>query len=961
MSRGTRATAGETRRPTREPQALSRPLRPHRPEARVPVFSAAFVALVAASVLIGCGREPARPAPAPSGAPQSPPPALLHESPLPVRAGATGRLFTRLDPAATGVNVISRVDKNHPLKRLYHSGFAIGGVAAGDVDGDGTPDLFFAGTDGPNRLFLQTGALKFAEVTGASGLGGGDAWSLGATMVDIDGDLDLDIYVCNYDHPNHLFRNDGRASDGTLRFTESAAAFGLAITDACLTSSFCDYDRDGDLDAFVLTNRYYLEGGRPEGRLYETGPDGEPVIRKGLEKFLRLLRIDEKTVLVSDVGRPHMLFRNDGPDAAGQVKFTDVSQASGVDAPGFGLSATWWDYDGDGWMDLYVANDFDYADRLYHNQRDGTFVHAINEVVPHTSWFSMGSAAGDVNNDGLMDFIVLDMAATSHFKEKMSMGEMNDLQRLILDYSEPRQMMRNALLINTGRGRMLEAAHLAGVAKTDWSWAPKFEDFDNDGWLDLFVSNGMVRDFNNSDIARNDEDLVGRNEWDIYENAPEKREKHLAFRNRGDLQFDNVSAEWGLDHEGMSYGTAAADLDGDGDQDLVVVNFEEPASLLRNNSTTGHRLAIDLRGHGRNTHGLGATVRIETAQGKQMRTLQPYNGFLGSDQPRLHFGLGDQTMVDKLTVTWPDGQVEEFAGVAADQLLTITQEAPGSAKPAVPPAPAPAATFFAEREAIRGAKTVEEPFDDFALQELLPNKLSQLGPGVAWGDVNGDGRWDVYLGGSAGELGRLYINHDGKFQIDALEPFASDKACEDMGAVFFDVERDGDQDLYVVSGSYEFPAGDARLADRLYLNDGNGRFTKAPPTALPTEERDAGGVVCAADVDRDGDVDLFVGGRVVPGEYPLAPRSRLLINESTAAGPVLARPHRGARSGACRHRHGHQRALVRRGSRRMARPPRHARVGPGEIFPQRTRPLAGPDDRRRARHAARLVEQHRRR
>jgi len=807
----------------------------------------------------------------------------LEVTPLPARqAGPGPRLFTRISPPESGVEVVNRVNGKHPLSRLYHSGSALGGAAMGDVNGDGRPDLFFAGTDTPNRLFLQTASWQFEEHPAAA-IGGGEAWGVGAVMADVDGDGDQDVYVCNYESANHLFRNDGPGPDGRPRFTECAAAFGLDAADASVTASFCDYDNDGDLDMFLVTNRFYREGGEPQGKLYTIGPDGEPVLKPELERYFRLLKLDPKTVLVSDAGRPDRLYRNEGPNARGQTKFRDVSETSGVNAGGFGLSATWWDYDGDGWMDLYVANDFDYADRLYRNQRDGTFTHRLAEATPRTSWFSMGTAAGDINNDGLTDFIVLDMAATSHFKEKVTMGDMTMLQKAVLDFGEPRQAMRNVLMVNTGRGRMMECALLAGVARSDWSWAPKFEDFDNDGRLDLFISNGMVRDFNNADIARRDGDRVGRTEWEIYENAPEKREKNLAYRNEGDLRFADVSADWGLDHEGMSYGTSAGDLDGDGDQDLVVMNFEEPAALWRNDSTAGHRAVVRLRGPGKNTRGLGAVVRLRTDQGTQIRTLQPYTGFLGSDLAELHFGLGTAAAIAHLSVTWPGGQRQEFTGLPADHAFTITAPAAsGPPNTSDPPRPAP---LFVAQDVLRGTKHVENPFDDFALQELLPNKLSTLGPGVAWGDADGDGDADLFLGGAAGEMGRLLVNHGGgKYQVDALEPFYADRASEDMGCVFFDADGDGDQDLYVVSGGYEFPKDDPRLADRLYLNDGRGRFVKAPPGSLPADERDAGSVVCTADVDRDGDADLFVGGRVVPGEYPVVPRSRLLVNVTPKGG-----------------------------------------------------------------------------
>ena len=798
--------------------------------------------------------------------PQAPPGGLLEATPLAPRSEPEGEtLFRRLGPEMTGVAFQNDIDITHELKRLYHSGFVCGGVAIGDVDGDGRPDLFFASGPGENRLYRQTEvAFRFEDVTERAGVAGDEAWGTGAALADIDNDGDLDLYICNYDSPNQLYLNDGRG-----QFEECASRFGLAQVDACLMPTFCDYDRDGDLDVFLLTNRYYREGGRPAQPPFEQLPGGKARVKAEFTKFYGLVEKGPGNYDMDEIGRPDLLLRNDGGT------FTDVSAEAGIQTRGHGLSATWWDYDQDGLMDLYVCNDFADPDNLFRNNGDGTFTDTITTVVNYTPWFSMGADAGDINNDGQLDFVALDMAATTHYKDKMGMGEMG-VMRYVIEKAMPRQVMRNCLFLATGTNRYIETAGLSGVANSDWSWAAKLADFDNDGRVDLFISNGMARDFNNSDISFTLADQIGKSEWDHYEDSAPRPEQNLAFRNKGQLKFADTSRSWGLDHTGMSYGSAYGDLDGDGDLDLVTVNLDEPVSIYRNGSGEGNCVTVRLRGSRSNRYGLGALVMLEAGGMKHVRQLVPMSGYLSSNEPILHVGLGEVSSVDSLRVRWPDGGVQTYRDLAVNQSYTITEageDLPRWRKPV-------REHLFVREERLRGIVHRERIFEDFVRQPLLPNKLSQLGPGVAVADVNGDGSEDFFLAAPRGQSGAVFFN-DGKgaFRVGSGGPFDADRDSEGMGVLFFDAEGDGDADLYVASGSYEYDPGSLLTRDRLYLNDGEGNFSKASLDAIPLNT-DNSSCVVAADFDRDGDLDLFVGGRVVSGDYPMPAQSRLLLNES---------------------------------------------------------------------------------
>lgn len=781
-----------------------------------------------------------------------------------LRPSRSAGTFVKLPTEETGLHFVNSVVLDHPLRRIFGSGFICGGIAIGDVDQDGRPDIYCVSGPNANRLYLQRSELQFEDVTEMAGVSGGNHWGAGASLKDVDNDGDLDIYVCNYETPNQLFINNGHA-----QFEEAAEAFGIDVVSASLMSAFCDYDRDGDLDMYLLTNQIFRSGGRPKDPPFAV-VDGEPRVKPEFAKYYALTRDADGRYGMDGYGQPDQLFEN-----LGDGKFVEVTDVAGIQGNGFGLSATWWDYDLDGYPDLYVANDFDDPDCLYRNNGDGTFTDVLEQAIPHTSWFSMGADFGDLNNDGLFDFLVVDMSSTNHFAEKTTMGAMS-AEKLARVAGPPPQIMRNALYLNSGTSRFQEAAFLAGLAESDWSWSVKIADYDSDGKQDVFITNGMVRNINHSDRPITDEMRIGHEEWEYYANTPTRPEQNLAFRNEGDLEFSDVSKSWGLDHVGMSYASATADLDGDGDLDIVVANLDEPVAIYRNDlksSADAARCIVQLRGTTSNSHGLGAVVTLESERGKQVKQLVPSRGFLGDNQPILQFGLADSERVIAISVQWPSGHVQKIHNLAANRRVEIVEPA-GTPTLDGPEETRESAMFAGGNIAINHS---EESFDDFKLQPLLPNQLSQFGPDLELADVNGDGRLDLFLTGSAGQAGELFLGREGvAFQKSQQPAFDADVAAEDLGGHFFDFDTDGDLDLYVASGSVENYERPTLFQDRLYLNDGSGIFHRSE-SVLPTIA-DSSADVTSCDFDRDGDLDLFVAGRLMPGQYPLSPKSRILRN-----------------------------------------------------------------------------------
>lgn len=783
---------------------------------------------------------------------------------------ATGK-FTLMPASETNVDFAAMVPPNHPMSRLYHSAFVSGGVAIGDLDGDGKADIFCASGPDESRFYRQTGNFQFEDYTEKSGMAGNkDSWTVGVSLVDIDNDMDLDIYLCNYNTPNQLWLNNGKGE-----FIEVAKLFGVDIVDASVMAYFGDFDNDGFLDMYLLTNRLYYEKGLFTEFDIVTVDNGFE-IEERLKPYFKLKDTNGQLSL-EYVGREDFLFRNLGGKA-----FQDVTARAGIKGEGHGLSMLWWDYDKDGDLDAYVCNDFNDPDCLYENDGKGNFTDVIANVFDHTSWFSMGSDIGDINNDQLADLVTVDMAGSSHYMSKIMMGDMSEQQEF-LDTSEPRQLMRNFLHVNAGpmdfssqrNIRFLESAQMSGVANTDWSWAPRFADFDSDGLCDLYVTNGFIRNYNDPDVFGRQESLMNRTYWQIFRDEKPMKMTNMAFRNTGKAKFENASENWGLDHLGMSLASATGDLDNDGDLDLVVINLDEPISIYRNDVANSNRVTVELVGQKSNRAGIGAEINVETDAGTQTRYMITQRGFLSCQQPIAHFGLGSEQKINKMTITWPSGNVQELSDVPINQKLTIVEPDKvtiPTRTPAVPP-------MFTEVSRENPVLHKELNFDDFATQPLLPNKLSQLGPGVAVTDLNGDGIDEFILASAKGQETQMVNYVDGALHAKKLW---DDKDNEVLAPLFIDIDGDGDKDIYLVSGGVESGGKDELLEDRILINDGKNNFSVSETVSL-ADTRFSGSTVSAADYDRDGDLDLFVGGRVNPHEYPTAPRSVLLRNTTESA------------------------------------------------------------------------------
>ena len=746
------------------------------------------------------------------------------------------------------------------------------GIALGDYDGDGLIDIYLTGSDVSNKLFRNLGDLKFEDVTDRAGVEGtirdATLWASGASFADIDNDGDLDLYVCNMAAPDLLYVNQG---DGT--FAESGFFRGTAYNGASKQANFCDYDHDGDLDFYLVTYQDVIE----YDELFVREVDGKMEVVPGKEEYAAI--IDGHVEYW--IGEQDLLYRNDGSG-----NFEEVARSSGIEGYACGLASVWFDYDNDGWQDLYVTSDFKQPDRLYRNNRDGTFSDVLPETVRRTPWFSMGVDAGDLNNDGMLDLLVADMADRTHFRQKLNMGDMAD-SAWMLTYGRPRQFMINCLFLNAGKNQFLEFARQAGLAKTDWTWSVRFADLDLDGNQDVFFTNGHARDNMNSDISIQLKELrkqKGGTELTFAERLehgvqiPARHETNLAYANRGDLNFESVGKAWGLDFHGVSHSAGFADLDLDGDLDCVINNYYAPSIVYENKTTGGGRLLVELRSSIGNVFGIGSKVEIWHGDDYQRRDLLPGRGYLTSDPMMVHFGMKDDQTIDRLRVTWPDARVQEFTDLEPNSLYRVIDSADALVASSATAAAGPDAQFDDMTKASGLDFTHQESeFDDFQREPLLPFQLSKLGGSVACGDMNDDGLVDIYFGGAAGQSGKLFVNQGGTFE-PREGPWADDAGCEDLGALFFDADGDGRTDLYVASGSNEFQPSSANYQDRLYRNLGDGQFEDISEDALP-EFLDSSHCVSAADFDRDGDLDLFVGSRSIPGSYPLTPQSHLLLNE----------------------------------------------------------------------------------
>jgi hypothetical protein len=798
--------------------------------------------------------------------------------PLEGENGKKGPLFTLLDASKTKLNFINVINDSPLMNGVsYESLYNGGGVAIGDLNNDNLPDIYFISNIYSNKLFINNGDLTFKESTSISKVKGSGGFSTGVTMVDINSDGLLDIYVCKSgDYPdsdyrrNELYINKGNNAEGIPIFIEDASSYGLDLPHYSTQASFFDYDRDGDLDMFLINSG--IE------------PTALPT-----EKLLSI-----KSEYTSD-----KLFRND------DGKYKDVSEASGIinNSLGFGLGIAIGDLNNDQWPDIVIGQDYSEKDHLYINQKDGTFKEVIKEATNHISNFSMGNDIGDINNDGWLDFISVDMVSTNNYDLKTSMSGM-DPKRFqdMVDKGLHHQYMFNTLQLNNGK--MLDGgvpafsdiAQLAGVSNTNWSWAPLLFDMNNDGWQDLFVSNGVMRSFRNNDFiiykrkrvmqlyedlkkTQNRDSLIKKYYEDLLAVMPEKKEVNLLYLNNKNFTFSEMSGEWNLTKPTSTNGAAYADLDNDGDLDIIGNNINDAAFVYRNNTNEleqSNYLKVKLKGTLGNVDGIGARVTIETDGVKQTKELFLSRGFQSSVSRVLHFGVGASCSIQTLKVDWPDGQTQSIAEVVPNQQIILDYEnSVGMVAASIGEN-----VIFQDATYKAGIsyKHVENEFDDYKRESLLPHKMSQNGPALSTGDINNDGLDDFYIGGAKNQSSALFVQQkDGTFNSAQKSLWAKDKGHEDVASVFFDADKDGDLDLYVVSGGNE-EEQDEYYQDRLYENLGNGEFSKAK-VALPFIVN-SGSCVKPGDFDNDGDLDLFVGGKLVPGKYPLPADSYLLKNES---------------------------------------------------------------------------------
>ncbi len=770
----------------------------------------------------------------------------------------SGKLFDILTDKSTGLDFSNDVgfrmrNDNNQYNYFYNGA----GVAVLNANGDSLPDIYFSGNIVADKLFINEGNLHFKDASAEAGiLQKQKGWSTGVSIVDINDDGYDDIYVCRSRWKDSL-SNLLYVNNGNSTFTEKAKDYGIDAPGSYhIMANFFDYDKDGDLDLFLANH---------------------PTDWVEKMRFNNLEKVEQGT------NQTDKLYRNDNGH------FTDVSKQSGINTHGYSLSCTVADFNGDGWPDLYVANDFAMYDYYFVNQRNGTFKESTRDILRKTSLFGMGADVGDINNDGYPDLMVVDMKFDHSYMRRSFMlaqrrSEFNNMVSSGYYY----QYVRNMLQLNNGNGTFSEIGCLAGVDATEWSWSPLLVDFDNDGYQDLFISNGYYKTFNidERELVQGLRDATRRGDSTMFNkiagiiNKKKLKDPNVIFKNNGDLTFKRMTDDWGFLQPTISHGAAFGDFDLDGDVDIITSNTEQSPFLYRNNENTmlkNHFIDFTLEGSTKNDKGIGTEIRVYTKNGMQFQTHHIVRGYQSTSENFLHFGLGDATTIDKVVVSWPDGKTQELVGLSADKKYRLKY---ADAKEKGPATEKAAPLFVNVTNKLKIDFTHEEnQYDDFRRELLLPEKNSYFGPGLAVGDVNGDGLDDFFVGGAARQSSALYVQTDnGEFTSTTGYPWEKNDQSDCLGALFFDADGDNDLDLYVVSGGNEFAPNDKNYRDHFYLNDGKGNFSDASDN-IP-DINSSGSCVVAGDYDGDGDLDLFVGGRVDPQHYPMPTQSYILKNDN---------------------------------------------------------------------------------